>query len=246
MELYRKHGGYRHLDSYAIGNIIQLATLSFCQRFLNRTNDPTGRQFDQMTQAARSGIKNFTEGSERLKTSVADCIRLVDVGRASFCELRDDLLTWLMSREQLPWRHHTPEADAVFNIRLDPANYGDDVNHDSCAHILAQKKKFAKWLESEDSTVVANALLILLNRELNMMDGQLEKLAEDFKREGGFKERMTAVRVEAKREAKEPVNEDAPACPKCGQVMLVRKSGNGEFWGCPAWPTCNGTRRIAK
>ena len=70
-ELFHKCGGYRRLDSYTIASIIQLATLSFCRRFLNRTNDPCGRQYDQMTQAARSGVKNLVEGSERMKASLS-------------------------------------------------------------------------------------------------------------------------------------------------------------------------------
>ena len=246
MELYHKCGGYRRLDSYVLGNIIQLATLAFCRRFLNRANDPCGRQTDQMTQAARSGIKNVVEGSERQKTSVSDCIRLVDVGRASLCELRDDYMTFLMDRELPPWRQDSPEARAVFGVRFDPANYGEDVNHDACVHILAQKKKFKPWLESEDSTTVANAILILINREINMLDGQLAKLAEDFKQEGGFHERMTAVRVEAKRKVHEAVEEDAPRCPECGQSMRLRNGKSGQFWGCSAYPTCKGTQNVSK
>jgi restriction system protein len=39
----------------------------------------------------------------------------------------------------------------------------------------------------------------------------------------------------------------APACPRCGEGMLIRvakKGANagGEFWGCPKFPRCNGTR----
>ena len=51
-------GGYRWLDAWVLANIIQLATQKFCRKFLNHTNDPCGRQFDQMTQAA-SGTINW-------------------------------------------------------------------------------------------------------------------------------------------------------------------------------------------
>jgi four helix bundle suffix protein len=37
-----------------MSNEIQLATQDFCRRYLNHSNDPCGRQYDQMTQAARS------------------------------------------------------------------------------------------------------------------------------------------------------------------------------------------------
>lgn len=45
--------GYYWLDTWVMSNVIQLATQDFCRRYLNRTNDPCGRQYDQMTQAAR-------------------------------------------------------------------------------------------------------------------------------------------------------------------------------------------------
>ena len=69
MNLFGKYGGYRKLDSFTLASVIQLATWRFCETFLDRRNDPTGRQFDQMTQAARSGRVNIAEGSERASTS---------------------------------------------------------------------------------------------------------------------------------------------------------------------------------
>ena len=244
--LFNNCGGYRRLDAYTMANIVQLATLSFCRRFLNRRNDPCGRQFDQMTQAARSGVKNLVEGSERLKTSTSTAITLIDVGRASLCELRDDYTTWLMDAGQPPWRQASEEARAVFAVRFNPAEFGDDINHDSCAHILAQKEKFARWLNSDDSLIVANTLLILINRTVHMMDSLLAKHGDRFREEGGFRERMTAVRVEAKREKSEAVNEDAPECPQCGQPMRIRNGRNGEFWGCSAYPTCRATLELTR
>jgi DNA topoisomerase-3 len=31
-------------------------------------------------------------------------------------------------------------------------------------------------------------------------------------------------------------------CPKCQGPMASRKSKHGPFWGCRAFPRCNGTR----
>ena len=69
MAMFGGYGGYWWLDSYVMAEIIALATRHFCRRFLNRTNDPCGRQYDQMTQAARSGCANTVEGSTRNATS---------------------------------------------------------------------------------------------------------------------------------------------------------------------------------
>ena len=45
---------YYWLDTWVLANVIQLATQDFCIRYLNLTNDPCGRLFDQMVMAARS------------------------------------------------------------------------------------------------------------------------------------------------------------------------------------------------
>jgi len=44
-------GGYFRLDSWILANIVQLATQDFCQKFLNRRNDPCGRQYDKHAQS---------------------------------------------------------------------------------------------------------------------------------------------------------------------------------------------------
>ena len=61
-----KRFGYYWLDTWVLANVIQLATQEFCMRHLNRKNDPCGRQYDQMTQAARS-VRNFPLSAEELR-----------------------------------------------------------------------------------------------------------------------------------------------------------------------------------
>jgi len=239
-------GGFRILDSWVLANIIQLATHRFCKKFLTRDLDPTGRQYDQMTQAARSGKANIVEGSARSGTSKETEIKLTDVSRASLAELQSDYETWLLTHNQAPWRRDTPEAKAVFALRLDPPRYGDDFIHDSCQHVLAQQKKFAKWLESDNPATVANALLILLTRAQRTIVRQMETQGETFAAHGGFREKLTAVRVEARAR-----QEDAPLCPDCGSPMKRRKAKTGpnagkEFWGCTAYPQCKGIRQISE
>ena len=277
-ELFKNSTGYKRLDVYILMNIIQLETLVFCRRFLSPENDPCGRQFDQMTQAARSGVKNLTEGSERQATSMQITLKLIDVAKASLCELRDDYLTWLLDKNLPPWPMRSPEAQEVYAVRFDAANYGDDINYDLARHIIAQRKRFAKWfwgdgrmqsnaiernrqqsvIESNrgqsraiDSSrnagvTFANAMLILISRALHMLDRLLKQHGEDFVKEGGFSERMTAARVEEKRNQRRAVDEDAPSCPVCGGVMRVRHGKTGDFWGCINYPACKGTRNIGQ
>ncbi len=240
-ELFKPSTGYKRLDLYIILNIVQLETLAFCRKHLSRQDDPCGRQFDQMTQAARSGVKNLTEGSERIATSAQSTMKLLDIAKASVCELRDDYLTFLMDRGVPPWPLDSPEARAVSGVRLDPANYGNDVNHDLAVHIIAQRGKFAQWFRDGDAVTAANAHLILIGRALNMFDRLIRQHGDAFVKEGGFSERMTAARVEQKRAQKTPVDEDAPACPVCGGQMRLRHGPRGDFWGCLGFPSCKGT-----
>lgn len=237
-------GGYRTLDSWVLASIVQLATQRFCQKFLTRDLDPTGRQYDQMTQAARSGKANIVEGSARSATSKETEMKLTDVSRASLAELQSDYENWLLRRKLVPWHRDTPEAKAVFAVRLDPPNYGNDLVHDSCVHVLAQQAKFARWLESENSETVANALLIIITRARRTLARQVETQTETFAARGGFREKLTTIRVEARAR-----QEDAPACPDCGAPMKRRKARTGpnagkEFWGCTAYPNCKALREI--
>ena len=239
-------GGYRWLDSYIMASIIQLATIRFRERFLNRRNDPCGRQYDQMTQAARSGEMNIIEGSERAATSKETEMKLTDVAKASLGELRGDFETWLLRQGALPWKRNDAEAQAVFSLRLDRPDYSGDVVHDCCAHIFAQRKRLARWIDADDDTIAANALLILISRAINMLKHQLQAQGDRFAKEGGFREKLAAVRVETRAAA-----EGAPICPECGKPMKRRTARAGrnaghEFWGCTGYPECQGVMNVEK
>lgn len=240
--------GYYWLDTWVLANVIQLTTQDFCRRHLNRTNDPCGRQFDQMTQAARSVPANIAEGNSRHSTSKETEMKLTDVARASLAELANDYINWLMTHEQIPWSVQSDEYKKIAYIRLDRPDYKDDVQYQSCIHILNQKHKFDEWLKSNDSIIEANCLLILCNRLIMMLKKQISNQLETFREEGGFTEALTAERLAYR--AEQSIQTDAPQCPKCGKPMLKRVCKKGvnsgkEFWSCSAYPNCNGTRSLS-
>ncbi len=247
-DLFDKHGGFRRLHSFTLATIVQIETLRFCRRFLtfdhremaDKYYDPKGRQYDQMTQAARSGRQNIIEGSERSSTSKDTEMKLTDVARASLSELRGDFEVFILDREQLPWSVHTPEAKAVNAISLDAAPFTDDMVHESAKHALEQRKKYAHWLDADDAVVVANAMLLIIGRALNMLKSQIEAQGKAFEETGGFSERLMAKRIEAREGQKSA--EPSPDCPQCGKPMRARKSAKGDFWGCSTYPDCKGTR----
>lgn len=222
-------GGYRWLDVWVLANIIQIATQKFCRRFLDRRNDPCGRQFDQMTQAARSSVSNIAEGYSRRVTSKDSEIMLYDVAKASLDELACDYRNWLMLDGELPWHDTAPEAKAILAMKLDRTDYSTDIERGAAAHILAQGAKFSKWLDDDDSFVRARALLILCSRAIQMLTRKIEQSAS--------------------RDTANNANVNAPSCPKCGKPMQERVAKRGiragkRFWSCIGFPECDGTRPI--
>ena len=234
--------GYYWLDTWILANVIQLATQDFCIRYLNRTNDPCGRQYDPMTQAARSVTANIAEGNSRHATSKETEMRLTDVARASLAELANDYINWILLHEKAPWSVKSSEHRKVTSIQLDRPTYKEDVQYESSVHILKQKHKFDEWFLSKDSLII-----VLCNRLIMMLGKHLELLLENFRKEGGFTEALTAERLAFKTE--QSIQSDAPSCPKCGKPMIKRVAKKGinagnEFWSCSSYPECNGTRRL--
>jgi four helix bundle suffix protein len=87
---------------------------------------------------------------------------------------------------------------AVNAISLDNAPFTDDMVHESAKHALQQRKKYARWLDADDAVVVANAMLIIIGRALNMLKSQIEAQGKAFEETGGFSERLMTKRLEAR------------------------------------------------
>ncbi len=235
--IYNKSGGYRKLHSFNLATIVHLGTMGFCKRFIDWKEDPLGKTVGQMIGASRSGKQNIIEGSERAKTSAETEIKLTDVAKASLAELLGDLEDYLVSRGEVPWSIHSEDHKALSAITLDRFEYTDDVLRDYWTFLLVQKRKFDPWLEHRDRVVVANALIVLVQRTVSLLGRQLQSLEASFLENGGIREKMTQARVLA-RDGK------APDCPECGKPMRRRKSRNGDFWGCSGYPECRGSRSV--
>lgn len=241
--------GYFWLDTWVMANIIQLATQEFCRRFLNHSNDPGGRQYDQMTQAARSAPANIAEGNSRHTTSRETEMKLTDVARATLAELTNDYFNWLLQHEQLPWSVNSPEYKQVVSIQLDKPAYDNDLQYQSSIHILRQKQRFDTWLKGSDSFQMARCIIVLCNRLAAMLSKQIEQQLATFGEEGGFTEALTAERLV--RRTQQNMEAGAPLCPLCGKPMVRRMAKKGinsgnEFWSCSAYPDCHGTRKMEK
>jgi len=235
--LFSKHGGYRRLDSFMLATIIYYSTVGFCRRF-----GITGRQQEQMVQAARSGRQNIAEGSKRSATSAATEINLTDVAQASLAELMLDYEDYINLSGQLPWSDDDPNSEALRTIRLKRLESDRSQAHEFAKVVAENRALFARWLESDDAIVRANALVRLCDRADWVIRRQLAALGERFIEEGGFKEKMTRARLETR-------DTETPKCPDCGKPLRKRAAKKGshagsEFWGCTGYPDCTFTRNL--
>jgi restriction system protein len=255
----RPSGGYRELRSFQAATVIYDATVSFCDRFV----DKRSRTHDQMVQAARSGRQNIAEGSRAAATSSQTELRLVNVARASLDELLLDYEDFLRQRGKRQWKKDDPEAREVRAVGAgrDLTDRSDPTDH---------WKSYARWLEAAEPAVVANVVLCLIHQANYLLDQQIAALERDFIHEGGYTEQLAAARIEERRRQKgtrvpglsdrsDPADQSdrsdaslsAPDCPDCGKTMVLRtarqgKQSGSQFWGCSGYPECRSTRELER
>jgi four helix bundle suffix protein len=244
----RPSGGYRKLRSFQVATVIYDATVSFCDRFV----DKRSRTHDQMVQAARSGRQNIAEGSRASAASSQTELRLVNVARASLDELLLDYEDFLRHHGLPQWARDDPRAQAVREVgrRIDRTDLSDRTDR-------TDSEVYAEWLAHADSGVVANAIICLIHQANYLLDRQLAGLERQFIQEGGYTERLAAARIEERRRQRqtgqaEPTDRgenSAPICPICSGPMALRTARKGrnaglQFWGCRGYPKCNGIRQV--
>ncbi|MDB6131842.1 MAG: four helix bundle protein [Verrucomicrobiales bacterium] len=96
--LFPRHEGYRNLVSFRSARLCYDVTVRFCDRYIPARS----RTYDQMVQAARSGV-NIAEGSEASATSKKTELKLTNVAHASLEELRLDYEDFLRHRNLRLW-----------------------------------------------------------------------------------------------------------------------------------------------
>ena len=217
--LIPKHGGYRNLKSFQVGQLIYDVTVRFCDRYIDRRS----RTHDQMVQAARSGVQNIAEGIQASGTSKKFEIKLTNVARASLEELRLDYEDYLRQRG---WPKLAPDHPALKRFKEKRCGSLDEVRawvageverhtdeHKltrTCTDKSQNQKSSVPVGDSPCRSVrgsrplsapalVANAALSLLNLCCYLLDRQLAAQAAAFEKEGGFTERLYRIRSHAKR-----------------------------------------------
>lgn len=176
------HGGYQQLKSYKKSVIVFDGTCCFTRRFI-KIGD---RTCDQMIQAARSGKQNIVEGSVASTVSKETEIKLTGVARASLEELLEDFRDYLRVHRLTQWDRDSKPVAAVRAI-----SRRSDESYES----------YREYLEKRSAETCANIMICLIHQCNYLLDCQLRQLTEEFVKNGGLRERMTAARL-AEREKK--------------------------------------------
>jgi four helix bundle suffix protein len=207
--LIPKHGGYRHLKSFQVAQLVYDVTVRFCDRYI----DPRSRTHDQMVQAARSGVQNIAEGSQASGTSKKMEMKLTNVARASLEELRLDYEDFLRQRG-LPLL--APDHPVLQRFKAKRCATLDEVRawvEDELSRTQTNTDEQGQSMETGSSVsvraspceplsspaLVANAALSLLNICCYLLDRQLAAQAAAFENEGGFTERLYRRRQSRRR-----------------------------------------------
>jgi four helix bundle suffix protein len=177
--LLSPRGDYRTLLSYQKAEVVYEITYRFAKRWLAKGD----RTIDQMVQAARSGKQNIIEGSKAAPTSKETEIKLTNVARASLEELLEDYCDFLRVRDLPLWDKNSREARYVRAVsKASPLTF----------------EVFREFVETRPAEIVANIAICLIHQANFLLDRQLRRLEQDFLKDGGLRERMTRMRLEAR------------------------------------------------
>ena len=207
--LIQKHGGYRHLKSFQVAQLVYDITIRFCDRYIEKRS----RTHDQMVQAARSGVQNIAEGSMASATSKKTELKLTNVAKASLEELRLDYEDFLRQRKLVLWEEDDPRRKALVAQRCQNADEvaawvykvyweknGQDGRNGQDGHSTETKPPSIKSISSIKSIpsiyaeTAANAALVLIGVAIALLNRQVASQAKSFENEGGFTERLYRVR----------------------------------------------------
>jgi four helix bundle suffix protein len=174
--LIKPTGDYNKLLCYQKAECLYDITYYFTEHFLQRSD----RTIGQMRQAARSGKQNISEGYTRAGTSKDTAIKLIDVAKSSLIELHDDYRDYLRTRGHRQWENDSKEVAAMRQI-------AKKHNH---------SQYYMQLIATRPPETIANIAICLQKQTDYLIAKLLEKLSNDFLAEGGFRERMTKMRID--------------------------------------------------
>ena len=177
-DLIPPRGNYKKLLSYQKADVIFQLTYYFCHTYLQKGD----RTIDQMVQAARSGKQNIVEGCMASSTSAKTEIKLLNVAKASLHELHEDFEDYLKTHTHRQWEKGSAELIAMRRLGTEH----NDANF------------FMNLAQTRPPETIANMTIVLLKQADYLLHKQLQRLSDDFVKNGGFSERMMRVRKQTR------------------------------------------------
>ncbi len=189
------HGGYKKLRSYVVAEAVYDATVVFCRRFYARD----WRMTDQMVQAARSGVRNISEGSGAAATSRKSEMKLTNVARASLSdELLPDYESFLRQNGLRLWPKDSREALAMrARLREDRARHLPKEREGVVR--LTGLAGLADFVAKADAELAGNAMVCAVNQAAYLLKRQVESQGKAFLQDGGFTENLYQKRQQSRR-----------------------------------------------
>jgi len=185
--------GYEYLLAYKISVPLYDYTVVFCKR-AQSPNHPhfpqlsSHRTYDQMVQAARSGMTNIPEGNQQ--ASLEGYIKLTGVSFASLEELLKDYLSFARQNKIPVWGKEEAvrkvrEVGIVWEILRETSTLPDSPDFPNLP---------------DSPTKAVNFLITLTNQAIYLQKKLKTSLEEKFVEKGGFRENLFKKRLNYKKQ----------------------------------------------
>ena len=170
----RQKGNYRDLIAFQKAECIYDITFFFAHKYLSIGD----RTVDQMVQAARRGRQNIAEGCQAGTTSAETEIKLLNVAKASLHELLLDFEDYLRVRELSIWDINSEKSVKTRRICA---------NHNDSAY-------YRDAIKVRSDETICNIAITLIHQVDLLLKKYIDRLQEDFVKNGGIKEQMYNAR----------------------------------------------------
>ncbi|MBD5202459.1 MAG: four helix bundle protein [Bacteroides sp.] len=171
-------GNFRKLIAFQKAECIYDITYYFAHKYLLKGD----RTVDQMIQAARSGRQNIAEGSTAGTTSAETELKLMNVARASLQELLLDYEDYLRVRGLEKWDVKSQKSIQCRRV--------------CSAH--NESEYYRKAIELRGDETICNIAITLIHQTDVFLRKLIERLQDDFMKNGGVKEQMYRARINSR------------------------------------------------
>lgn len=233
----------RALPMYCEVALIYQATLTLARR-VKIKNDPVASHLaDLMIETARSAYQMDNKKHETIINTLE--------------RLSSDLEAFIMDCNGEVWGERDFASAALQGIEIERAYTGRDDRHGLSLYLNELRNRLARDLENEDCIYSANAIIVMIDRAIDLLNICKPIKKTSSKASTGSRYNYEASEFENARttyqkrpQYQEALNRpfEAPRCPKCGSEMVKRIAKKGPmaghpFWACTGYPNCKGTAK---